>query len=85
MHHFPKYNDCFFFVIKVFQVRCAAHSLQLLMEELYKVHPMNEACRLGESILTHFKDVDEAAKLEAVQKAAGQVACVCFALVFFFA
>jgi hypothetical protein len=43
------------------------------MEDWYKVPPMNEACRLGESILTHFENVDEAAKLEAVQKASGQV------------
>ena len=40
---------------QVFRVRCVAHSLQLLMQDLYKSHPMNEACRLpclGESILT---------------------------------
>ena len=34
---------------------------------------MNEALRFAESILTHFENVDDAAKLEAVQKAAGQV------------
>lgn len=42
------------------------------MEDLYKIAPLVEACRLGESILTHFEDVDELAKLEAVQIAAGK-------------
>ena len=41
------------------------------MEDLYKIPPMTEACRLAESVLVHFSDIDEAAKLEAVQKAAG--------------
>jgi hypothetical protein len=41
------------------------------MEDLYKVPPMTEACRLAESVLVHFANVDEKAKLDAVQKATG--------------
>lgn len=57
---------------KVFKIRCAAHSLQLLMGDLYKVYPMPTAVRLGNMILGHFNDVDAAKKLEDVQRAAGK-------------
>ena len=56
------------------------------MEDLYKLPPLTNACNLAEKILCHFqvcrtlvkcklfpfftKDVDEAAKLQEVQKAA---------------
>lgn len=53
-----------------------AHSIQLLMEDLYKVPPLHEACRMAEAVLVHFSDVDESAKLDAVQVAAGRTVLI---------
>ena len=54
----------------IFGLRCAAHSLQLLMGDLYKHRPLCNALRLGEAILTHFSNVDAKQKLMDIQKAA---------------
>ena len=71
---------------RIFKIKCAAHSfqacfvffacfhhpsyLQSLMKDLTKVNPFASACRLGEAILIHFEDVDQAKKLQDVQEAA---------------
>ena len=43
---------------RVFQIHCAAHSLQLLLGDLSKLPPLNLACRMGQAILQHSLDVD---------------------------
>ena len=35
---------------RVFKIRCVAHSLQLLMNDLYQIAPMHEACRLAQAV-----------------------------------
>lgn len=55
-----------------FPRRCAAHSLQLLLGDLYKLSPLANASRFAEAILYHFTNADELVKLENVQKATGK-------------